>query len=267
MLARCCSDRTNHVAMLGCLLVGLCIRGRIHLGHQFLEQRCSIAVEGAAHRLDAVVVSGAVNARPSAQTDVHGEATLRKQFLAIANAKLTAKQLHHLFGCTCVGERAPLLGVFWRPSGVHDSGKFIVGHGQVREGFVVLQHGVESRHVLPNQLAFEHQSRLWCLGYDAFDVVGSSNEFRNHVAVGIGSKIRPNSFIEPCRLADIEHSALVCFEQIHARFMREVSRSQVHGHGLPTLALTQKGNPVALAEQRWGCLMKETHEHVLSFPC
>jgi hypothetical protein len=44
---------------------------------------------------------------------------------------------------------------------------------------------------------------------------------------------------------------LVIFEEVNARFVWKVGRSQIHGHGSCTLALTQKGNPAFQQTQRW----------------
>ena len=214
-----------------------------HLRDQLFQQRCCIAVEHPPHRFYSLVVTLAVDARARTQTDVHREAALGEQFLAVANAKLSPQQLHHLFGSTCIGKRPPLFAALRGVTGVHDSGKFLVGHGEVREGLAVLEHRVEPRHVFANQLAFQHQRSLRRLGHDAFDVVGSFHEFGNHVSVRIGRKVRAYPLVQPRCFPDIEHTPLLILEQVHARFTWQISRSQVHGHAVSTKAVTQKGNP------------------------
>ena len=130
--------------------------------------------------------------------------------------------------------------------------EFLVGHGEVREGFAVFQHGVEPGHVLSNELPFEDEGCLRCLGDDAFDVVCSSDKFGNHVPVWIGCKVGAYTLVETGGFSDVQHPALFCFEQIDARFVWKVGRSQIHGHASSTLALTQKGNPVVCDMHAWG---------------
>ena len=189
-----------------------------------------------------------------------------QQFLAIPNAELPAKQLHDLFGRTGVGERPPLLSGFRWTAGVHDAGKFLVGHREVGERLPVFEHGIESGHVLSNQLPLEDEGGLGGLSDNAFDVVGPRHQFRNHVAVGVAGKVGANALVEARGLTDIEDSALGVFEEVDARFVWQVSRSQVHGHASTTPAMTQKANPVSRGTQREGCLMKEAAEPFLS-PC
>ena len=189
-----------------------------------------------------------------------------QKFLAVPNAELPAKQLHDLFGRTSVGEGPPLLSGFRWAAGVHDAGKFLVGHRKVGEGFPVFEHGIESGHVLSNQLPLEDEGGLRGLGDNAFDVVGPCHQFRNHVAVGVARKVGTNALVEARGLADVEDSALGVFEEVDARFVWQVSRSQVHGHAPTTPAMTQKANPVSRGTQREGCLMKEAAEPFL-LPC
>ena len=205
--------------MLGGQFEGLGLRCRFHVGNQFLQQRGGVAVEHPTNGFDAIGITVSVDARAGAKTDVHGQTSLWKKFLAVSDSKLSPQQLHHLLCCTCVGERAPLLGGFgWSP-GVHDARVLLVGQGEVREGFAVLEHGVEPRHVFANELPFQDQRRLGCLRDNAFNVVGSSDEFGDHVAVGVAGEIGANSFAQSGGFADVEHPALFVLEQIHARFI------------------------------------------------
>ena len=261
------TNGSNHVAMLGSDLVGLRLGRCFHVSDQLLQQRCSIAIEHPTNGFDPLIVARSVDARAGTQADVHREATLGEQFLAVANAKLPAEQLHDLFGCPGVGKGPPLLCRLGRATGVHDAGVLLVGHGQVREGFPVLEHGIEPRHVLANQLPLKDKRRLRGLRHDALDVVGSGNEFGNHVAVGVAGKVGTNALVESCRLADVEHPSLCILEQVDARFVWQVGRSQIHGHAPTTPAMTQKANPVSLQTHRWGCLMKEAAEPFLSLAC
>ena len=105
--------------------------------------------------------------------------------------------------------------------------------------------------MLANQLAFKDKGGLGRLGDDAFDVVGPCDQFRNHVAVRIACKIRANAFAETGGFADVEDAPLVIFEEVNARLVWKVGRSQIHGHGSRTLALTQKGNPTSEQTHRW----------------
>ena len=102
-----------------------------------------------------------------------------------------------------------------------------------------------------NQLPLEDEGGLWSLCDDAFNVVSPSDQFWNHMAVGIARKIGANPFVEARGLADVEDTPLVIFEEVNARFVWKVGRSQIHGHGFCTLALTQKGNPAFSQTQRW----------------
>ncbi|MGB1624490.1 MAG: hypothetical protein ACPHCZ_07280, partial [Candidatus Poseidoniaceae archaeon] len=56
----------------------------IHVGDEFLKKRGGITVEDATHGLDAVVVPGSVDAGASTEANVHREASLRQQFLAVS---------------------------------------------------------------------------------------------------------------------------------------------------------------------------------------
>ena len=103
-----------------------------------------------------------------------------------------------------------------------------------------------------NQLPFKHQCSLRCLGDDAFNVVGASHEFRDHVAVWIGGKVGAYPLVESGGFPNIEHPALVGFEQIHTGLVGQVDRSQIHGHTVATLAVAQKGNPVSLLGSNGG---------------
>ena len=252
MLARRRPNGSNHVAVLGGHLVGLRLRGCFHLFDQFFEQGCSVAVEHPADGFHPFVVPRPVNARPGAQADVHGKTALGKQFLAVADAKLPSKELHHLLGGAGVGEGPPLLSGFWRPPRVHDAGVFFVRHGEVGEGFPVLEHGIEPRHVFADQLSLEDEGGLGGLGDDALDVVGALHQFRDHVAVGVAGKVRADALVEARGFSNVEHPSLCVFEQVDARFVWEVGRSQIHGHANTTPAMTQKGNPVSPQAQPWG---------------
>ena len=86
------------------------------------------------------------------------------------------------------------------------------------------------------------------------------------MAVGVARKVGTDALVEPCGLADIEDTSLGVFEEVDARFVWQVSRSQVHGHASTTPAMTQKANPVSHGTQREGCLMKEATEPFL-LPC
>ena len=185
VLACCGPNRTNHVSVLSCLFVGFSRRGGLHVLDQFVQEGRSIAVEHPSGDLHPFIVASSIDAGPSTQPNVHGEATLREQFLAVPYSKLAAKQLHHLLGCTGVRKRPPLLTGFWGPSRVKNAGVRLVGQGEVREGFVVFEHRIKSGKVLSDQLALKDQCGLRGLGNDAFDVVCSSNKFRDHVPVWI----------------------------------------------------------------------------------
>lgn len=86
------------------------------------------------------------------------------------------------------------------------------------------------------------------------------------MAVGVAGKVGTNALVETRGLADVEDPALSVFEQVDARFVWQVSRSQVHGHASTTPAMTQKANPVSGGTHREGCLMKEAAEPFL-LPC
>ena len=197
------------------------------------------------------MVSLRVNTRASAKANVLRHASILAPTVLVANSKITPQELHHLFGGVGVGKGAPALCFFWGPSCVHDARVFFAGHGQIREGFSIFEHRIEPRHVLANQLAFEDKSGLRRLGDDAFDVISTGDQFWNHVAVGIAGKIGTNAFAETGGLADVKDAPLVIFEEVNARLVWKVGRSQIHGHGSCTLALTQKGNPAFQQTQRW----------------
>ena len=97
-----------------------------------------------------------------------------------------------------------------------------------------------NRGGVPNQLPFKHQCSLRRLGDDAFNVIGASHEFRNHVAVWIGGEVGAYPLVESGGFPNIEHPALVGFEQIHAGLVGQVDRSQIHGHTVATLAVAQR---------------------------
>ena len=72
-----------------------------------------MAVEDFPGGLDPLKVALGIDAWACAQADVHGQAALRKQFFAIANAEVPPEQLHDLFGRGRIWEGAP----FWAPFG------------------------------------------------------------------------------------------------------------------------------------------------------
>ena len=63
---------------------------------------------------------------------------------------------------------------------VHDARQGFAGEHEIREGFVVLEQGVEPRPVFADQLTLEHEGFLRRRRDDAFNVVCPRDEFGNH---------------------------------------------------------------------------------------
>ena len=85
------SNGANAVADHRSVFVGVHVCG-IHLQRKFLEEFGRLSVEDFAGRLDPFEVAFRIDAWPGAKADVHGQAALRKQFFAIANAEVPPEQ-------------------------------------------------------------------------------------------------------------------------------------------------------------------------------
>ena len=112
MLGNHFPNGANAVADHRSVFVGVRVCGSIHLQRKFLEEFGRLSVEDFAGRLDPFEVAFRIDARPGAKADVHGQAALRKQFFAIANAEVPPEQLHDLFGRGRIWEGAPFLAPF-----------------------------------------------------------------------------------------------------------------------------------------------------------
>ena len=148
---------------------------------------------------------------------MHGKTPLWKQFFAIANPEMPSQKLHDLLRSTRIWERTPSMGFLRWMTRVHDARELLVRQHKIRIRFVILEHGVESRFMFTNELAFEDQCFLRCRRNDALDIVCSSDQFGNHVSIRIGRKIRANPLIQTRCFTDVQHSTFSRFEQIDAR--------------------------------------------------
>lgn len=84
--------------------------------------------------------------------------------------------------------------------------------------------------MLPYQFAFEDESFFRIRGDHAFDGVGLPYKFWNHLAIWIGSEVRPYSFVKSRCFANVEDFSLFRFEKIHTRFLRKIHRRERHRH-------------------------------------
>ena len=148
-------------------------------------------------------------------------------------SEVASEQLHDLFCCTWVWKWPPFLAAFWWMTGVHDARQRLPGQHEVGERFVVLEQRIEPGAMLSDQLALKDKGLLRRWGDDAFDVVCTGHQFRNHGAVGRCGKIRANPFREARGFADVENAPFGGLEQVHARPSRQVHAAGIDGHLMP----------------------------------
>jgi len=79
----------------------------------------------------------------------------------------------------------------------------MVRQGDEGKRFVVLQHRVVARFVLPNQLSFEYQGIARTIGNDEVNAGRVLDQSRNHRSVGIRYEVRLDARTQVSGLSDI----------------------------------------------------------------